>query len=199
MQRGRPPRSWSGVVPLLVAVVVIGLDQLTKAAVVNWLGPHATSHRVDVVGTAIGMHYVENTGAAFGVLADRRAVLSVLALLVLGGLLFSYRRVEPRSYAARIGMGLLVGGALGNIIDRVRLGHVVDFIAIGPWPKFNVADSAITVGVLLVAWRSMTGHEPSARSRLVGPRSVSDDDKRSGLAVVREVVLQRSPRNGRRG
>lgn len=167
----------------MIAGVVVGVDQLTKAAIAAWLGRSSSSHRVDIVGGVLGLHYVENTGAAFGVLPDRRAMLSVLALLVLGGLVVYYRRLVHRSPVVTLGMGLLVGGALGNIIDRARLGHVIDFIAVGAWPKFNVADSAITIGVLLVAWRAMTASEPSRPSRPPAVLSSSDDGEHAGTAI----------------
>lgn len=185
-------------VPVLVAAVVIGLDQLAKAAIVEWLGPGSPSHRFDLVDGLLAVHYVENTGAAFGVLADRRVVLSVLALVVLVGLVLYYRQMGHGSMAARLGMGLLVGGALGNIIDRVRLGHVVDFIAVGPWPKFNVADSAITAGVLLVAWRAVSGYETGPPGRPAVEQRVSDEDERGGLTTVHETFLRQTPGNGRR-
>ena len=185
-------------VPVLVAAVVIGLDQLAKAAIVEWLGPGSPSHRFDLVDGLLAVHYVENTGAAFGVLADRRVVLSVLALVVLVGLVLYYRQLGHGSMAARLGMGLLVGGALGNIIDRVRLGHVVDFIAVGPWPKFNVADSAITAGVLLVAWRAVSGYETGPPGRPAVEQRVSDEDERGGLTTVHETILRQTPGNGRR-
>ena len=157
-------------VPLAVALAVVGLDQLAKAAVVQALGPGAERHRVEVLGSIFAIHYVENTGAAFGLLRGQGAVLSLLALVVLGGLVLYYRRLATAGLLAGVSLGLLVGGAVGNLVDRARLGYVVDFVAVGPWPKFNLADSAITVGVLLLAWH---GLQPSAVSRRPEPSAVS--------------------------
>ncbi len=68
------------------------------------------------------------------------------------GFLLAFRNQLPHSRLLQLGIGLIVGGAIGNLIDRLRLGYVVDFIAAGTWPKFNIADSAITIGLMLMAW-----------------------------------------------
>jgi signal peptidase II len=84
---------------------------------------------------------------------------------VLLGLIISYRRVPDPSLFLSIGLGLLLGGAVGNLIDRFRLGYVVDFVAVGIWPKFNIADSALTNGVLRLAeqyWRGETMRDETA-------------------------------------
>jgi signal peptidase II len=151
--------------PAALALVVVGLDQVAKAAVVDALGPDADRHRVDLLGSFLALHYVENAGAAFGVLRGQGVVVTVLALVVLGGLVVYYRRTGAAGLWAGASLGLLVGGAVGNLIDRARLGYVVDFVAVGPWPKFNLADSAITVGVLLLAAHGLAGPRPSAVGR----------------------------------
>ena len=160
---GQPPAPGgpSPTFPLGVALAVVALDQVTKVMVAATLGPGQPSHRVEILGSVFAIRYVENRGAAFGVLRGQGAVLSLLALAVVAGLVIYYRRVAVHSPSLAIGIGLVGGGAVGNLLDRARLGYVVDFIAVGPWPKFNVADSAITVGVLLLAWRVLLPDQPA--------------------------------------
>jgi signal peptidase II len=142
--------------PLLIVAVIVVADQCTKWVVTRALGPGQANHRHEVLGSLLAFDYVENTGAAFGVLQGQTGILTAVALFVLVGLIISYRRVPNPSLFLSVGLGLVLGGAVGNLIDRFRLGYVVDFVAVGIWPKFNAADSAITIGVLLLAvqfWR----------------------------------------------
>lgn len=117
---------------------------------VMWIGPDADRHRVDLLGGFLSLEYVENTGAAFGIMTSATSTLAVVSLLIaLGGLFMMWRehRTEP---LAAFAIGLVVGGAIGNVIDRMFRGYVVDFVAVGAFPRFNIADSAITFGVLLL-------------------------------------------------
>ncbi len=129
------------------------LDQATKALIRGWLPGRASGPRWDLGVDWLGLHYIENRGSAFGSLVGYGAVLTVIAVVVVVLMLSIYARIAAPSQWLQAGLGLLVGGAVGNVIDRLSHGYVTDFIAIGPWPRFNVADSAITVGVLLLAWR----------------------------------------------
>ena len=144
------------VVPVALAAAVVALDQVTKAAIVAWLGPDQPSHRAELLGAVLAVEYVENTGAAFGAFRGQASPLVAVSLAIVVGLVVYYSRVSRPSPALACSLGLLVGGAFGNLIDRVRLGHVVDFVAAGAWPKFNVADAAVTCGVLLLAWHVLT-------------------------------------------
>jgi signal peptidase II len=108
--------------------------------------------RVEVLNGWLALEYTQNRGAAFGVLSGLAPILAAASLAILTGLLAVYmRQLEPAHWQT-VAIGLISGGALGNLIDRVRLGHVVDFVSVGPWPNFNIADSAITVGVLVLLW-----------------------------------------------
>jgi signal peptidase II len=153
--RDAPGRSRTiGARAVSVLVGVLALDQLTKWLVVSELGRESERRRVDLWEPHLALEYVENTGAAFGLLRGQGAYLLVLAVVVVGGLIAFLRWTEPtKTMAASI--GLLIGGALGNALDRVRLGYVVDYVAVGIWPKFNLADSAITIGVLLFVWTTL--------------------------------------------
>jgi signal peptidase II len=141
---------------LAVLLGVIALDQLTKWLVVRSLPLH--DYR-PVVDGFLSLSHVRNRGAAFGILSDADlpyqpvlfALLSGAALLVIG--IYAWR-LPGTSAWPRYALSLVLGGALGNLLDRVRLGYVVDFVHVYwkqyQWPDFNVADSAITVGVALL-------------------------------------------------
>lgn len=132
----------------MVATGVVVLDQASKAIVLATLGPGHADGDVALIGSAVAIEYAENRGAAFGLLGGQNVLLAVMAVAVLVGLATFYWRQRAPSRWLVGAVGLIVGGALGNLVDRVRLGYVVDFVAIGPWPNFNLADSAITVGVV---------------------------------------------------
>ncbi len=101
--------------------------------------------------------YVENTGAAFGVLQDSNAFFIALSIVLLGGLLVARRRWCSARSGSRYAVALVIAGALGNLYDRLAFGHVIDFIDLRVWPVFNIADSCISVGALSLAW--MLGKE----------------------------------------
>lgn len=134
------------------AALVLGIDQLTKAVVVEAIGPGSASSRIEVATDWIALEYAENRGAAFGLFSGLTPVLAIVSTAIVAGVLVHFFRSPNPALAEVVGVGAIVGGALGNLADRVRLGYVVDFVAIGPWPNFNVADSAITLGVLGLAW-----------------------------------------------
>ena len=149
--------------PLLVALLIVILDQVSKWAVVRELGPDRIDHRAELVGDVLALHYVENSGAAFGFLRGQTFLLTLVAVAVVVALVVSYQRAQHTTWQLTTGLGMLLGGANGNLIDRIRLGYVVDFIEVSAWPKFNVADSAITVGVILIAWHALV-HDQAERT-----------------------------------
>lgn len=144
---------WTQVAQIIGAVViaVVALDQLTKALIVSWIGPGSADQRWYLAGSWLGLEYIENTGAAFGILAGRVWLLSALAIVVALGFLMAFWSLLPTSGWLRLSLGLVIGGGIGNFLDRLRLGYVIDFLAIGIWPRFNVADSAITIGLVVLA------------------------------------------------
>ncbi len=154
-----------GAVPALVAAVVLVLDQASKVGVSGWLGSGAGPRRWELLGKYLALEYVENTGAAFGLLRGQGTLITAVALALLAAVVAVYWLLAPPSPELSVGLGLVVGGALGNLLDRVRLGYVVDFVAVGVWPKFNLADSAIALGVLALAWRAMAGSDDEPADR----------------------------------
>lgn len=142
----------------VVALFVVALDQVSKLLVVRWLGRDAESHHYDLIGSIAGFHYIENTGAAFGMLRGYLWLVSLLAMLVAVSFVVIFRSDLPRSGLLRLSVALVLGGAIGNLIDRLVRGYVVDFIGVASFHRFNLADSAITIGIVLLAW-VMLRHE----------------------------------------
>ncbi len=137
----------------LTAASVLVADQATKLLAVELL---QSRHSVPMLGRYVSLTWATNTGGAFGVLPQATGVLVVVAVaVVLALVLLAHRLVETRLMAAAV--ACLLGGALGNLIDRLRVGHVIDFIDLHFWPIFNVADIAITVGAGLLVIATIAG------------------------------------------
>jgi signal peptidase II len=152
---GRPTGSlavaYSGL--LALAAAVIAADQVSKAAVTAAL----RTRSVGLLGGAVHLTYARNTGAAFSILPAGGYAFAVVAFAVSAGIVVYYRRVASGPTLLRLGLGLVLGGAIGNLIDRIRLGYVVDFIDLRWWPVFNLADSAIVIGVGALVLQSFLG------------------------------------------
>jgi signal peptidase II len=143
-----------------VAAAVLAFDQWTKAVIQSALGPAGSRGSVPVAGDWFLIEYAQNRGVAFGALADRPVLAPLLALAMLLALVVYAVRAASRGPWLVAGIGLVGGGAVGNLIDRLRFGYVIDFVAIGPWPNFNVADAAICVGVVCLAIDALVRPEP---------------------------------------
>jgi signal peptidase II len=132
-----------------IATLVIGLDQLTK-----WLVRTNMALGQSIPGEGIfRLTYTTNTGGAFGILANQAFLLALVAVIGISVFLIYLRYIPLKSRLLKIGLGLDLGGGIGNLIDRLRFGgKVTDFIDIGPWPVFNVADMSIVVGTILIAY-----------------------------------------------
>lgn len=142
---------------LTVAMAVLFLDQLIKYLIRLKFYP---GESIPVIRDIFHLTYVQNTGAAFGILAERRLFFIIFSLLVIIALPLFLRRlleIEARNYLFSLSLGLIIGGAAGNLADRIIFGYVIDFLDFRIWPVFNMADSAIVVGSLLlfiVVWKA---------------------------------------------
>lgn len=141
---------------LLVVAIIIGVDQWTKALVVEHLSPPDTGPRIHLIGQYLLLLYTQNNGAAFSLFANSAVLIGLITVAVVVICYIYARVINSGSLAIKLIMGMIVGGALGNIIDRLRhAGYVVDFIAFRIpqinfyFAIFNVADAAISVGVFL--------------------------------------------------
>lgn len=149
----RPQRTYSWMLWLFAAVVFTA-DQVTKVLVARELDlwerwqPFAGVPLLSL----FRITHVSNTGAAFGILPDRGLFFVIVAIVVSAAIAIYYRRLPGHQWWLFLSLGLQLGGALGNLVDRLRLGYVVDFVEVGIWPVFNVADSAIVTGVVILAW-----------------------------------------------
>ncbi|MDI7276593.1 MAG: signal peptidase II [Anaerolineae bacterium] len=154
---------WREALPFAVAAAVLVLDQLSKAAVMRYLEPQVPWNPIAPLRAIVSLTYVTNTGAAFGLFPQLGNVYVVVALLIVGALLIFYRNLALTHRLMQVCLGLQLGGALGNLLDRLRFGHVIDFIDFKVWPVFNVADSSIVIGVVILAWlfiKYQPGEEP---------------------------------------
>jgi signal peptidase II len=137
----------------LIALIIVAADQASKA----WIRGHVPLAHAMLDTGFFQITHIRNTGAAFGIFPQHSAALAVLASL--GGFLILLSSLYlPRhipllaAYPAQLALGLVLGGTAGNLIDRLRFGSVTDFIHFSFWPAFNVADSAVTVGALWLAF-----------------------------------------------
>jgi signal peptidase II len=157
------PRTAKGNFPLRgllflgLAALVVAVDQVTKRLADDRLRGQRS---VPVLDDVLRLTYVENRGAAFGLLQDQTTFFVFVGILVIGVIAASYRYLPRSGFRLHLALGLQLGGAIGNLIDRIRTGYVVDFVDFGYrsnwWPVFNVADSAIVVGVALLALNALS-------------------------------------------
>ncbi|MGV0993349.1 MAG: signal peptidase II [Mycobacterium sp.] len=154
--------------PLLLAVaaVVLALDIVSKVLAVKLLTP---GQPVSIIGDTVTWTLVRNSGAAFSMATGYTWVLTLVAVGVVVGIIWMGRRLVSPWWA--VGLGMILGGALGNLGDRFfrspgpMRGHVVDFLSIGWWPVFNVADPAVVGGAILLVVLSVFGYEFDAPGR----------------------------------
>jgi signal peptidase II len=137
--------------PLIVAAVVVIVDQITKAMIIRAFGAPDAAGSKQIIPHLLDFRHDENTGAAFSLFQGRSTTLLLIGVIVIGVLFFYYRALPQGQPVLRLAVGGVLGGAVGNIIDRVRLGHVTDWIHITHYPTFNIADSCITIGMITLA------------------------------------------------
>jgi signal peptidase II len=129
-----------------VVLAAIAADQLTKLLVSSQLELDDSVH---VIGP-FSIHHVQNSGIAFGLFASATALVTALTALAVGWMLVFFARSGARHPVLPVALGLLIGGSTSNLIDRIRLGHVTDFLDLKYWPAFNLADSFIVIGVAIL-------------------------------------------------
>jgi signal peptidase II len=135
---------------LLVAALVIALDQWSKELVRAALDWNDSFQPLPSLGNFFRIVNWKNTGAAFGLFQDGNTILAVFALIITVIIIVYYQSISEKDWLAKVALSLQLGGAIGNLIDRLTQGFVTDFLAFGNFPVFNVADSAVTVGVALL-------------------------------------------------
>ena len=150
-------RSW---MLWVLAAVILVLDQSTKSVIEGWLDWGQSWPEEGF----LRFTHARNTGTAFSLFQGHSNILSFVAIIAVGVLLWVYATTGAKSFILRLALGLQLGGALGNLMDRLQLGYVTDFLDVGPWPIFNVADSAISVGMVLMVWYFFSNREEDTRT-----------------------------------
>ena len=154
-------RQWIGLA--IVALAAGGADQLTKHVVASQV---ALDTAVKLVGP-FSIHHVQNSGIAFGLFSSATAIVIVLTTVAVAWMVVFFARSGARHPALPVALGLLIGGSVSNLVDRVRLGHVTDFLDLRFWPAFNLADSFIVVGVGILLLALISADHDPRRSRRV--------------------------------
>ena len=145
------------ILPFLVAAVVVGLDQVTKLWIADNVGYHESLVVLPVLDGWLNLTQTHNSGAAFGILPQANLLFIFIAVAVVIVIVFYYRYLPADGLMVRLSLGLQLGGALGNLVDRLRFGYVIDYIRVGvthafPVTTFNVADFSIVSGVIILAY-----------------------------------------------
>lgn len=150
-------------VPLILATAILFFDQLTKQLVRDNM---ALGEQISVLPCCFQLTYLRNTGAAWGMLGGQNDWLTLISLVMLVLLIIFHRSILNDTRSHRIALGLMIGGIIGNLIDRIKLGWVTDFLDFYimnyHWPSFNIADAAICTGVgiyILTTWREGRKHD----------------------------------------
>jgi signal peptidase II len=144
---------------LTISTLVLILDQITKILVDKTMSLY---HTIEIIPNFVALTYIRNTGAAFGFLAGEQSVLRVgffllVSAIAVGCIFYLLKMVKSEKKILLVSLSLILGGAIGNMVDRLRLGEVIDFVLLHyydlHWPAFNVADSAISIGVALLIFQ----------------------------------------------
>ena len=149
----------------LIMFFIVALDQTSKWLVVTHLKELET---IQIVEGYFHLHYLENRGAAFGIFQDQRWFFVVITVLIVGGILGFLIKNPQAEKVLVTALSLITGGAVGNFIDRLLLGYVIDFLDFQIWPVFNVADSAIVMGQLLLIFYLFRDHMSKREGESIG-------------------------------
>jgi signal peptidase II len=182
----RPPTRAQRSLLLLVSAVVILVDQASKWVVEQQLPLHSSWAPLPGLDHLFRITHLSNTGAAFGLFPGGSLLFSLIAALVAIVILYYNFQLPAGNHLLRFALGLQLGGALGNLVDRLRIGHVTDFLDFGRWPVFNLADAAIVGGVVLLALLMLVEERAAARAKSSAEPS-SERPAASGLSTLEQT------------
>ena len=165
-------------------LAALAADQITKAIVTSNLS-RGESWPDDGFVRAT---YARNTGTAFGLFRDQGFTLTIISLVAVAGMIYFFRGTALKNWPMRLAIAIMLGGAIGNLTDRIRLGFVVDFIDIGAWPIFNLADSFITVGIAILVIATIIFPDQVSTAR-AGPH----DEPTDGETPAGEDAPEQAP------
>jgi signal peptidase II len=165
--------------PLLMAAGIVGLDQASKLWITENVGYHESLVVLPVLDGWLNITQTHNSGAAFGILPQANLLFIFIAIAVVIVIVFYYRYLPADGFLIRVSLGLQLGGALGNLVDRLRFGYVIDFIDVGithAWPvtTFNVADFSIVSGVIILAYYLLIFRAQPGESIVCQPTGAGD-------------------------
>lgn len=134
---------------MVIIIITVLVDQVSKLIVQQAI---SQGESIPILPPVVYLTHIQNPGAAFGLLAYQTEFFIAVTVVILAAILWVYRRLAGGHMWLQVSLGLVAGGALGNLIDRVRVGKVIDFLDFRVWPVFNFADIAIVVGAALLIW-----------------------------------------------
>ena len=172
----------------VVTACVLLLDYVTKVFIEGWLPLHESWSPSADLAAYFQITHVSNSGAAFGIFPSGSVIFMVVAVVVSVAIILYNQSMPANSHLYRVALGLQLGGALGNLLSRVRVGHVTDFLDFGPVPVFNIADMSIVVGVIMLALLMFRDQRREQKERSIAIESeaatvspVEDGEDRSML------------------
>ena len=150
---------------IILSIIFIIIDQVSKLIVINTL---SKTKSVEVIKSFFYLTYTNNNGAAFSILTGKRVILIIVTLIVIGILIYYIRKTKVKENINKIALSLVIGGSIGNLIDRIVRGAVVDFLDFKifgyDYPIFNIADVAIVIGVILLVVAVIKGEDRRDKS-----------------------------------
>lgn len=182
----------------VLAALILIFDQSTKSIIIAWLD-WGESWPAEGL---LRITHARNTGTAFSLFQGHSNILSFVAVIAVAVLLWVYATTGAKSFILRLALGLQLGGALGNLLDRLQQGYVTDFIDVGWWPIFNVADSAISIGMVLMVFYFVTAKDEETTmstadvsiAEAVGCRRCAEALRYANLNPSRDHVTQHQTR-----
>ncbi len=153
-----------------IALIVILLDIVSKWLILREIGPNAARASIGIIGSFVELRYTANAGVAFGMLDNSSTIAGILVGIVIVPLVIVLVILASRGPLWAVASGLVVGGAVGNLIDRIGDSTVTDFVSVGQFPSFNVADASITVGAIILIGLSLLEHRADLPPNTPAPR-----------------------------
>lgn len=154
--------------------MVIALDRYTKYLARTYLPLRQSWNPIPWLKPIVTLTYIRNTGAAFGLFPNMSIVFVLIAIAVVVAIVIYYRQLATSSWVLRVALGLQLGGAVGNMIDRIIYGYVTDFVDFRVWPVFNVADASIVAGTILLAYYALFLDRPRESDKALADRPKAD-------------------------
>lgn len=145
----------------LITLILLSVDQFSKYIIRQKM---SLAESIPIIKSVFHITYVENRGIAFGLFPQGRSLFIVISLIIILGIIFFERKKVIKSLKERFCLGLILGGALGNLIDRLRFGFVIDFLDFRIWPVFNLADSGVCIGGILMVFFLLRKHPCKERT-----------------------------------